>query len=302
MKKYMYLIMGLMLLTAGACQKTGETPPTVTLTAGESETDRFTFTLNSTDATAVAYVVLDEGEAIPSAEEILESGIYTISTRATLAGNDGENRIVRGRFSGECPVEDLSDGVRYIYEDIDEEYEGVGAQIYDLMDWEMMAPYINSFNITAYNCPVDEAGYVAGAGYVLSLNLYSPLRPYGDMSAICGTYTVKSVIEDYAAYAGYIYGGVVYGTAVTYYGDDCTPKYLAPITGGSIEISESGDNYHIKLTDCVTNTGCKVIFDYEGPISPFNDGRTPTTEGSAAPVIATAGYAAAMTAPWTPGE
>lgn len=27
MKKYMYLIMGLMLLTAGACQKTGETPP-----------------------------------------------------------------------------------------------------------------------------------------------------------------------------------------------------------------------------------------------------------------------------------
>ena len=50
------------------------------------------------------------------------------------------------------------------------------------------------------------------------------------MSAICGTYTVKSVIEDYAAYAGYIYGGVVYGTAVTYYGDDCTPKYLAPKT------------------------------------------------------------------------
>ena len=169
MKKYMYLIIGLMLLSAGACQKTGETPtpPTVTLTAGESETDRFTFTLNSTDATAVAYVVLDEG---------------------------------------------------------------VGAQIYDLMDWEMMAPYINSFNITAYNCPVDEAGYVAGAGYVLSLNLYSPLRPYGDMSAICGTYTVKSAIEDYAAYAGYIYGGAVYGTAVTYYGDDCTPKYLAPIT------------------------------------------------------------------------
>ena len=241
-------------------------PHTVTLTAGESEADRFTFTLNSTDATAVAYVVLDEGEAIPSAEEILESGIYTISTRATLAGNDGENRIVRGRFSGECPVEDLSDGVRYIYEDIDEEYEG------------------------------------AGAGYVLSLNLYSPLRPYGDMSAICGTYTVKSVIEDYAAYAGYIYGGAVYGTAVTYYGDDCTPKYLATITGGSIEISESGDNYHIKLTDCVTNTGYKVIFDYEGPISPFNDGRTPTTEGSAAPVIATAGNAAAMTAPWTPGE
>lgn len=148
---------------------------------------------------------------------------------------------MRGRFSGECPEEDLSDGVRYIYEDIDEEYEG------------------------------------AGAGYVLSLNLYSPLRPYGDMSAICGT-------------------------AVTYYGDDCTPKYLAPITGGSIEISESGDNYHIKLTDCVTNTGYKVIFDYEGPISPFNDGRTPTTEGSAAPVIATAGNAAAMTAPWTPGE
>lgn len=65
MKKYIYLIMGLMLLSAGACQKTGETPPTVTLTAGESETDRFTFTLNSTDATAVAYVVLDEGEAIP---------------------------------------------------------------------------------------------------------------------------------------------------------------------------------------------------------------------------------------------
>lgn len=161
-------------------------------------------------------------------------------------------------------MEDLSDGVRYIYEDIDEEYEGVGAQIYDLMDWEMMAPYINSFNITAYNCPVDEAGYVAGAGY--------------------------------------IYGGVVYGTAVSYYGDDCTPKYLAPITGGSIEISESGDNYPIKLTDCVTNTGYKVIFDYEGPISPFNDGRTPTTEGSAAPVIATAGNAAAMTAPWTPGE
>ena len=80
------------------------------------------------------------------------------------------------------------------------------------------------------------------------------------------------------------------------------PKYLAPITGGSIEISESGDNYHIKLTDCVTNTGYKVIFDYEGPISPFNDGRTPTTEGSAASVIATAGNAAAMTAPWTPGE
>ena len=40
-------------------------PHTVTLTAGESEADRFTFTLNSTDATAVAYVVLDEGEAIP---------------------------------------------------------------------------------------------------------------------------------------------------------------------------------------------------------------------------------------------
>lgn len=446
MKKYLCLLWGGVLLV-GACQKTPGTP-SVTLTAGESGQDRITFTVNSSNATSAAYIVLDEGEAIPSADEILENGtavetgassvtvdglepgydfviaaaaesgtlvsevatlemstacyadvkavdasiwyyghqpnyldknlfllqisdveadgydlrptgagkvirfyllterdeeaespvltpgtytcsgeipeagnfivnaedgyvsfysegssdvtdewnsatisdgtltigyedgVYTIRTRLTLEGEEG--LVVKGEFSGECPVEDLSDGVRYFYEDIEnQKFDWMGLTIYE-------SNGLGSFNATAGNCPLDESGYVAGAGYVMTFNLYTPAASYGDM-AFEGTYTVKAEITEYSAYPGYIYDamGMIMsaGNYITYYGENGASQYVGLITGGAIEISRNGETYTVKSVDLVTSTGCSVDFEYSGAINPVYDYRTQTSAAATSSAV-----------------
>ena len=440
MKKYLCLLWGGVLLV-GACQKTPGTP-SVTLTAGESGQDRITFTVNSSNATSAAYIVLDEGEAIPSADEILENGtavetgassvtvdglepgydfviaaaaesgtlvsevatlemstacyadvkavdasiwyygqqpnyldknlfllqisdveadgydlrptgagkvirfyllterdeeaespvltpgtytcsgeipeagnfivnaedgyvsfysegssdvtdewnsatisdgtltigyedgVYTIRTRLTLEGE--EELVVKGEFSGECLVEDLSDGVRYFYEDLDNlVMDGFGMTISD-----SSTEGLDVYQASAYNTPVDEYGFVNGAGYVMSLALYAPSAPVGEYK-LEGSYKPVSgdVITEYTFYPGAIYeypgiGTIASNTCITYYGDDLTAHYVGLIVDGEITITKSGDNYHVSATNLTTSKGTSVSFEFDGPLGLVNDYRS----------------------------
>ena len=212
-----------------------------------------------------------------------EDGAYTIEARLVIG--DGNESVVRGSFSGECLMEDLSDGVRYFYEDIEnQKFDWMGMTIYD-------SNGLGSINATAGNCLLDENGYVAGAGYVMTFNLYTPAVSYGDM-AFEGTYTVKTEITEYAAYAGYLYdyGSMIMpvGNYITYYGENGASQYVGLITGGAIEISRDGETYTVKSVDLVTSTGCSVDFEYSGAINPVYDYRTQTSAAatsSAAPEV-----------------
>lgn len=56
--------------------------PTVSLTAGVVAEDNFTFTVTSTDATTVAWLVVEASEAVPTASEVLANGTDVAANEA----------------------------------------------------------------------------------------------------------------------------------------------------------------------------------------------------------------------------
>ena len=197
-------------------------------------------------------------------------------------------------------TEDLSDGIRYFYKDISGvEYNSFGATV-------TSGTSADSWSATLVNAPVDEQGFLAGAGYVMSLSFYTPAAPAGEIN-IEGTYSAADEIKEYSYYPGYIYDifGMIMpvATNLTYYGEDGNIQYTALITGGDIVISKDGENYHVAAENLTTNTGYSVSFEYDGPFAPVNDYRTPAS-GSAAPAAASplgAGNAG-LPGPWIPAR
>lgn len=203
-----------------------------------------------------------------------EDGAYTIEARLVIG--DGNESVVRGSFSGECLMEDLSDGVRYFYEDLDNlVMDGFGMTISD-----SSTEGLDVYQASAYNTPVDEYGFVNGAGYVMSLALYAPSAPVGEYK-LEGSYKPVSgdVITEYTFYPGAIYeypgiGTIASNTCITYYGDDLTAHYVGLIVDGEITITKSGDNYHVSATNLTTSKGTSVSFEFDGPLGLVNDYRS----------------------------
>lgn len=278
------------------CGKPGEeVPGTFTITAdGSGYTSQYGTGLSS-DLETWGAAAINGGELTVG---LNDDGTYSITARLTV--DDGNNTLVIGRYEGTVVTEDLSDGIRYFYKDISGvEYNSFGATV-------TSGTSADSWSATLVNAPVDEYGFIAGAGYVMSLSFYTPAAPAGEIS-IEGTYSAADEIKEYSYYPGYIYDmfGMIMpvATNLTYYGEDGNIQYTALITGGDIVISKDGENYHVEAENLTTNTGYSVSFVYDGPFAPVNDYRTPAS-GSATPAAASplgAGNAG-LPGPWIPAR
>lgn len=278
------------------CGQPGEeVPGTFTITAdGTGYTSQY-LTGPSSDLGTWGAAAINGGELTV---ELNDDGTYSISARLTV--DDGNNTLVIGRYEGTIVTEDLSDGIRYFYKDISGvEYNSFGATV-------TSSTSVDSWSATLVNAPVDEYGFLAGAGYVMNLSFYTPVTPVGEIS-IEGTYSASDDMAEYSYYPGYIYNmfGMIMpvATNLTYYGEDGSVQYTALITGGDIVISKDGENYHVEAENLTTNTGYSVSFEYDGPFAPVNDYRTPGTGSAASAATSSLGNGnAGLPEPWVPAK
>lgn len=70
--------------------------PTVSIEAGSSSPEGISFTVTSTDATSVAWVVVESSEAVPTASEVLANGT-----------------AIKANEAVECKAEALKAGTEY---------------------------------------------------------------------------------------------------------------------------------------------------------------------------------------------
>lgn len=232
-----------------------------------------------------------------------EDGVYTVRARITIA--DGENSPVIGYSCSEIITEDLSDGLRHMYYDVtDMEFDSFGATITSSSN----NPEVDTWSASGVACPVDEYGFITGAGYVMNFSLYPPSQEYGKYE-IEGTYTPSEDFAPYTYYPGYVYSNPIIGTMgagtyMAYYGEDLTAQFFGLVVDGEINITRDGETYHVEAYDLTTSKGYNISFSYDGPLSPINDYRFGSSS-TAAPATVKVPFGAgkveySLSEPWTP--
>ena len=207
-----------------------------------------------------------------------ENGVYTID--ADLVLNDGHDTAVKAHSQGEVQVENLADGFRNFYDDVNQVMTGLGGYV------SPSASGMDCYVLSLYNTPVDESGFVAGAGYTSKMYLYTPASGYGVM-AFEGEYTIDTTWEEtdtflpYTSISGYVYD--MWGTAMpegTFlaYCDESGQTQMAGLAqSGTIHITSKDGIYTVEA-DLVSDTGARMQFSYEGDASAMQDYRMPATE------------------------
>lgn len=158
-------------------------PGTYTM-ANAEEYEHFTY-----DASASIFAMGTNGEDwmqinYESGEVTVEyaDGEYTITANMVIA--DGEGTKIRARYTGPIEAIDYSDGFRHFENDKNEVMNGMTGAITS----STMVPELDNYTVTLYNCPLDEDGFIIGAGYVFNCELYAEAVPYEEYD-FSGTYT-----------------------------------------------------------------------------------------------------------------
>lgn len=203
-------------------------------------------------------------------------GVYTMS--ADLVLNDGYDTPVKATYQGEARIEDLSAGFRQVYDDLEhQQMTGAGGYVS-----KSSVTDLDCYMVTLWNTPIDEDGFVIGAGYVAQLCLYTSPLPYGEFD-FSGEYTVDPDAADGIFPEGTYYPGYVYdnmgmkspqGTYLALCGDDGAVGMAAFAADGPVTVKKTGNVYTIQ-TDFVSDTGVRFSFSYEGEVT-LADYRTPS--------------------------
>lgn len=190
----------------------------------------------------------------------LEDGEYDITANLVIA--DGEGSKVRGTFKGQLEFADLTDGYIHFDSDMNEVMTGHSGGIYP------GDGVYNDYTMTFYNCPLDESGWIVGAGYIFNSELFFDVAG-GDYS---GTYTPNPDWEN--GYANYTYlpGFVMdlygmkmpVGTYLSEYDESGSLVRIGMVVDGDMSVSIKDGV--LKMSGVfTTDKGHEITVSYEGP-------------------------------------
>lgn len=145
--------------------------------------------------------------------------------------------------------------------------------------YSVMSTYGN-YSIALLNCPLDDEGFVVGAGELLNLELLTNPSPTMDINDIAGEYTVTSVLEG-PYNPGSFLSGTLYEVMTDYYlpmgtyyttfdSKGATTNMNAFITGGSVKVLTDGTNVTF-MCNLITENDKHVNVNFTAPASGIID-------------------------------
>ena len=156
------------------------------------------------------------------------------------------------------------------------------------------------YTMALFNTPIDEGGFVDGAGEVINLSLITKYTEHMDINNLAGEYTVADVINGpyepgkFLSGTLYEYYGMMLpmGTNLSFYDEKGSQinKY-GFAKDGSIKVSVDGD----KITfsgDIETENGKHFTFNYTGSASAISDytvSSAPANKNNTTEVVTPAG-------------
>lgn len=205
------------------------------------------------------------------------NGTYTIEADVVL--NDGVDTEVKASYRGELTIENVADGFHHFYGEVPAQVmNGAGGYVS-----ASSAEGMDCYTLSLYNTPVDADGFVAGAGYVAQVTLYTEALPYGEFN-LQGHYTANADWETEGFFAGTFISGFIYdmwgiklpqGTFLSYYGNNGSIEMAGMAMDGTVDIEQQADGTYRIEADLTTDTGAHLSFSYEGEMT-LDDQRNPS--------------------------
>lgn len=131
------------------------------------------------------------------------------------------------------------------------------------------------YSLSFFNTPVDNEGFVVGAGELLSLNLFTADGSPMDISKLEGTYTATSYMSGPytpGTFAdGVMYSGMPTGTCYqTFDEQGNSTKVYGFVKSGTITVTRNGSQFRF-VCDLTTENNHKITMDYTGDESTIID-------------------------------
>ncbi len=218
--------------------------PTVAIESVRSKRDGLTFTYTQEDAEAIAYVVVGRSEAIPHAEEILQTGIQ-------VDLNQGEVTMEEGLEPNTLYTLAVAAQNGTAYSEVQHEFF---TTLYDYQIDEDIELTFTSVKIDGISGDDNEAKrfvtvFTTEDGAELTTLFYANLV---DGSPETGTYNVVStgITDAFSIIEGELSGGSGYNTFVKV--DDSN---LGAVVGGSMEIAADNISFNFVINEYYTLSG-----------------------------------------------
>lgn len=227
-----------------------------------------------------------------------EGWAFTLDYATLNVKNNGGSYYIDFKGGIEDRYTDTSEGIDF--KDVHLVYEGPIAfknqdpsyyepltQDYDIVPTAMSARYTctpsygyGNYSFAFFNTPIDDEGYIIGAGDVIGMELLTNPSVPMDLEDLNGEYTVASILE--GPYTpGHFLSGVNYeyygnyfamGTYLNFYDETGSPtSNIGFVTGGTAKISVDGTNitydfdfivegdHHVRMKMTASS---ETIYDY----------------------------------------
>lgn len=202
-----------------------------------------------------------------------EGSKYTIDVDMVV-NNDSLNYI-KGKYNGEITFYD-KDPSHYKAIDYDLDFQPT-----QMSGNFTTSPTMGVYNISMFNTPVNEGGFVSGAGHLLNLAIIVEPSQHMDPSKLNGVFTVMPFSEAENITPGHIYGGVyqkVYGMYMPMgsylyeFDDKARMASLGLVNSGKVTIKTTEDNkINIKADLKTIDTGSSITVDFTGDVNSISD-------------------------------
>ncbi len=215
----------------------------------------------------VGYVWTPEGGTVSvTADDRIFN--VTLEWEAVQSGDEsGEKVTCKASFTGAIPYDDIN-AYTPLGGNRDVDITGVSGRYNG----------DGNYSIAFYNVPLDEDGFIIGAGDLLNLELFATPSEHMEIADMVGVYTPVDVFEHGPVEGRFMQGvwynmfGSMYaaiGTALTVYNPDGS-QLVGLGTDGTVEVAKaSGEkDYSVKF-DLTTPEGDKIAASWTGPLEDF---------------------------------